>query len=128
MGLMGLVFAVYGVSLMGLFLHDQDPSQRQNAIEMSAPVVWVLALWQLGDALQVTYRHCLRATGDHKWVMWVGILMSWVLSVPLIAAVIFWWDGAIHHAWLAVSIEIYIGAWLFHRRWSGGRWRSKRLV
>ena len=128
MGLMGLVFISFGVSLMGLFLQDQDPQLRQEALEMSTSVVWVLALWQVGDALQVTYRHCLRATGDHTWVMWVGVLMSWVLSVPLIATVIFWIDGALHHAWLVFSVEIYVGAWLFHRRWKGEVWRTKRLV
>ena len=113
---------------MGLFLKDSNTNMQSHAIVLGTQVAWALALWQVGDAFQVTYRHCLRATGDHKWVMWIGILMSWVVNIPVVACTIFYFHGTIVHTWLAVAIEIYLGAWIFHRRWQSGVWKEKRLV
>ncbi|MBT3339872.1 MAG: MATE family efflux transporter [Planctomycetes bacterium] len=128
MCLMGVVFVVWGEELMGLFLKDSDPIVHAKAIEMGGMVAIAVAAWQFGDAFQITYRFCLRATGDHKWVMWAGILVSWLLNVPIIAATIFWFNGDVFHAWMAFTAEIYIGGWIFHRRWRSGVWKSKRLV
>ncbi len=128
MCLMGVIFVVWGEYLMGLFLKDGDLVEQAKALAMGGSVAIAVAIWQFGDAFQVTYRFCLRATGDHKWVMWCGILVSWILNVPIIAGVVFWLNGDVFHAWLAFTGEIYIGAWIFHRRWRSGVWKEKRLV
>ena len=125
---MALVFVFFGQSLMALFIKDPNPVLQKEALALSGLVALATAFWQVGDAIQVTYRHCLRATGDHVWVMRVGVLMSWILSVPLIACTIFWFKGTLFHAWVMMGVSIYFGAWIFHRRWKSGVWREKRLV
>jgi Na+-driven multidrug efflux pump len=125
---MGLIFLIWGEALMGLFLKESDPVLRDQILSMGGLVALAIAVWQIGDAFQVTYRHCLRATGDHKWVMWAGISLSWLLNIPIVAITIFWFEGTVFHSWLVFSVEIYFGAWIFHRRWKSGVWREKRLV
>lgn len=128
MCIMSLCFITFGEDLIGLFINDSDTSIQANTILIGGSVAWAMALWQVGDAFQITYRRCLRATGDHKWVMWIGILMSWIVNIPVIAITIFYFEGTIFHAWLAFAIEVYLGAWIFHRRWRSGAWKEKRLV
>lgn len=128
MGTMAVVFLVFGEQLIGLFINEPDPVLRADALRQGGAVAIALAVWQFGDAYQVTYRFCLRATGDHKWVMWAGIGISWILNVPLIAIAVFWFGGDLFHVWIVFSFEIYVGAWLFHHRWKGEKWKQMRLV
>ena len=86
------------------------------------------AIWQLGDSYQVAFRFGLRAAGDHHWVMYVGILCSWVLSVPLAWAVVHIFHGNLAHVWFSWTAEIFLGSAIFWWRWKSGAWRKKRLV
>ena len=103
---MAIVFIFFGQDLMALFIKDPDPILQKEALALSSLVAVATAFWQVGDAFQITYRRCLRATGDHLWVMKVGVLISWVLSVPLIALTIFWFNGSLFHAWIAMGLDL----------------------
>lgn len=128
MGLMALIFLLAGRQLVGLILKDDDPVQLEIALQLGAGVMAAAALWQLGDALQVVFRFALRATGDHRWVMATGILCSWVLSLPLVAFVVFKLNGDVTQVWLVWAAEIFIGDAIFIWRWRSGTWRQRRLV
>jgi len=127
MGFMGLMYFLFGEQLVGVYIKADDPNFAQ-VVALGGKVMVAAAIWQLGDALQVAYRFGLRAAGDHRWVMWTGILVAWVLSVPLAWLVIHLFDGDLVHVWLVWTAEIFIGGGIFWRRWRSGKWRSKRLV
>lgn len=128
MGAMALLFLLAGRQLVGLIVRDEDPAALAMALQLGAGVMAAAALWQLGDALQVVFRFALRATGDHRWVMATGILCSWVLSLPLVAMVVFWFDGDVTDVWLVWAAEIFVGDAIFIWRWRSGAWRTRRLV
>lgn len=125
---MGVIFVVFGKWLMTPFIHHEDPQIESETIALAASVMAVAGLWQFGDAFQILYRFSLRAAGDHRWVMWVGILCSWVLSVPLAYIAMVYMKGNVPTVWLMWSAELYVGAWIFRRRWKSGVWHRKRLV
>jgi MATE family multidrug resistance protein len=125
---MGLLFLAFGEWIMGQFLHNDDPAVQAEAVRLGAAVLAVAAAWQIGDSFQICYRFALRAAGDHRWVMWVGIGCSWLMSAPLAAAAVFWIRGDLTTVWWMWSAEIYLGALIFGRRWAGGKWMEKRLV
>lgn len=128
MGVMSVLFFFFGDSIVSWYLDADDP-QFDEAVSLGKWVMIAAAIWQLGDALQIAFRFGLRAAGDHKWVMYIGILCAWLLSVPICWAVIKWWPGAtLTHVWLAWTAEIFIGSWIFYRRWKSGGWKTKRLV
>ena len=124
----GLICLIFGDWSMGQFLHNDDPETQAEAIRVGAAVLAVAAAWQIGDSYQICYRFALRAAGDHKWVMWVGIACSWLMSAPLAAAAVFWIKGGLTTVWWMWSAEIYLGALIFGRRWAGGKWMKMRLV
>lgn len=128
MGVMSILFFFFGDHIVSWYLDADDP-QFAEAVALGKWVMVAAAIWQLGDALQIAFRFGLRAAGDHKWVMYIGILCAWLLSVPICWAVIEFLPGAtLTHVWLAWTGEIFIGSWIFYRRWKSGGWKTKRLV
>ncbi len=125
---MGLLFFAFGESIMGLYLRNEDPETLADAIQIGGAILGVAAVWQFGDAFQICFRFALRAAGDHYWVLWVGILCSWLLSAPLAALAVFVLKGDVVLVWWLWSIEIFAGSLIFALRWKGGKWVQKRLV
>lgn len=125
---MGVIYLIFGRDLAGIFLKNDDPELLDYALNLGKGVMAACALWQLGDAFQVAFRFALRAAGDHIWVMWTGILCTWLLSIPLAWAVVYWFNGNVIHVWFTWSAEIFVGAAIFLWRWNSGAWMKKRLV
>lgn len=128
MALMSLVFLLFGREMVAVFLKDDDPLRLEQALNLGAGVMLAAALWTTGDALQITFRFALRATGDHHWVMWTGILCSWLLNFPLAWWVVFVLDGDVAQVWLMLAAEVFGGGAIFVWRWRSGAWMRKRLV
>jgi len=128
MSSMALVYLIFGRELAGLFLHNDDPEILEHALDLGQGVMAACALWQLGDALQVAFRFALRAAGDHIWVMWTGILCTWLLSIPLCAWVVYVYHGDVAMVWYMWGAEIFVGGFIFLWRWNSGAWMKKRLV
>jgi MATE family multidrug resistance protein len=125
---MALIYLVFGRELAGIFLKDEDPVALNHALDLGKGVMAACALWQLGDAFQVAFRFALRAAGDHVWVMWTGILCTWLLSIPLALAVVYIFHGNVVHIWFTWAAEIFVGSGIFLARWHSGAWMKKRLV
>lgn len=128
MSAMGLVYLIFGRELAGIFLVNEDPDKLEHALRLGKGVMAACALFQLGDAFQVAFRFALRAAGDHYWVMWTGILCTWLLTIPLAWAVVYLFGGTVVHVWYCWSAEIFVGAGIFLWRWQTGTWMKKRLV
>ncbi len=124
----GLLFWVLGEHIMHLYVRGGDPELQAQTIALGRRLLLVAAVWQLGDAFQIVYRFALRATGDHTWVMWVGLGCAWVVSAPMAAFGVFVLDGDVVTVWWLWNAEIYIGALIFLYRWKNGKWKLKRLV
>lgn len=77
MGLMGIVFFMMPAKLVGLFTDDPDVLRVGQRL-----ILWA-ALFQLTDAVQVVIGSALRGAGDTKFVMWSGIIGSWLVFVPI---------------------------------------------
>jgi len=125
---MALVYLLFGRELAGIFLKNDDPEQLEIALTLGKGVMAACALWQLGDAFQVAFRFALRAAGDHWWVMWIGVLCTWLLSIPLAYLVVFVFHGNVVHVWFTWATEIFVGSGIFLWRWRTGTWMKKRLV
>jgi Na+-driven multidrug efflux pump len=77
MGLMGILFFMVPEKLVSLFTDDQE------VIRVGRRLILWAALFQLTDAVQVVLGSALRGAGDTKFVMWSGIIGSWLVFVPI---------------------------------------------
>jgi MATE family multidrug resistance protein len=91
---------------------------------LAVRLLYVAAAFQLIDAANMVARGTLRGTGDVKYTAYVGIALAWVVTPPLTWLLCFKADLGAFGGWLAITIEIGIGAFLFWRRLWRGSWRA----
>ena len=69
----------------------------------------------------------LRGIGDTKYVMLTQCAVEAFLRLPLIFAVAAL-SNSVYLLWLTMPLDLGLTAYLFIRRWTGGKWRSIRLT
>jgi putative MATE family efflux protein len=124
----GACFVIFREELGNMSINNDDPVEYAKAMRLSSGVLIAAAIWQLGDVFQIAFRFALRAAGDHVWVMWAGILCTWLLAMPVAYVVVFVFDGDVADVWMAWNVEIFVGSGFFVHRWRSGKWAEKRLV
>jgi MATE family multidrug resistance protein len=118
MAVCGLVFALFGGLLARFF--SSDPIVMQNA----RLLLFVAALFQVLDAVNIVLRGALRGAKDVRAVMVVGVFAVWSF-LPTSAFVLgkLCGLGAVG-GWLGFVGETVVAATLFWLRWKRGGWRK----
>lgn len=114
--------AVGGRAFVGAF--SADPA----VIALAASVlVWSLAL-EPGRAFNLVVINALRAAGDARFPLWVGLLSTWGIAAPLA------WLFGLHFGWglvgiwWALSIDEWVRGLAMLARWRSRAWVGKALV
>ena len=117
-----LIFVLGAVPLLRLFTSDLQVQA------VGVHLLYVAAGFQLFDAANIVARAVLRGTGDVRVPALLAICSGWSF-VPGLT-----WFWGIHHGfgavggWLALTVDISVGASLFWWRLSRGHWlRAARL-
>lgn len=123
-----LLGTAYGLlfSVMVVVLGDQVASalagrdRELGAVATTLMHVSLLFLWS--DAANVVGRGVLRGASDVKWAARVAVITSWVTTPPLawLLGIHLEWGAA--GGWLALAIEIGVGAGIFWARIVRGGW------
>jgi multidrug resistance protein, MATE family len=133
MGGMGLLLALSGRWVLPLFVNAMDP-QSAAVITLGLPLLWIAALYQFFDGLNLGSGFCLRGAGDAAVPAILTIACSWLVFVPVAHMLSFapgqgWTDRlpqygwGVTGGWLAVLLyAVLIGAALF-LRWRSRSWQ-----
>ena len=122
MGSIGLGVFVWRQPLAALFTRDQAVGR------LSAHLLLFVALFQVFDAVGLIAMGVLRGAGDTRWPMVVGVVLNWVLFVPVAGLVIVAWQGGVTGGWsTALGYAIMLGVVLLYRVWRGD-WQHRALV
>jgi len=123
MGGVGLLFVVLGGPLISLM--NDDP-------EVIAAGVWVLlgaAIFQVFDAMCITYTNSLRGAGDTRWPAVMFFLCCWVIFIGGgIGVARLFPEWGLIGPWAMCTLYIIVLGLLLQARWRGGRWRAIRLT
>jgi MATE family multidrug resistance protein len=134
MGLFGVLVAAAAPWLLPLFVAAGDP-HAADVVRLGATLLWLAALYQAFDGLNIGSSFCLRGAGDVRVPALVVLVLAWGLFMPLAHMLTFaagqgWVDGLPQAGWGAaggwVAAVIYcmaLGVSLF-LRWRSGAWRS----
>ncbi len=113
-----LILLLRAHQIAGFF--GDDLGVRKTATNL----LYMAALFQLGDAFNIVARGMLRGTGDVRFAAIVGVLISWLALPPLT-----WFFG--HHlgmgaigGWFAITAEIFSAATILWWRLGRGGWRA----
>ena len=122
MGAVGLLFLLAREPLVSLF--NSDPA----VVAVGARVLIWAAVFQVFDAMAITYMNALRGAGDTKVPAAIMGVCCWVVFICggyAMAHFVPQWglDGV----WCACTSYIILVGLALMWRWYGGRWRSIRL-
>ncbi len=122
MGGVGVLFVVGGYPLMWLF--NRDPA----VIYAGQLVLLGAAVFQVFDAMSITYMNALRGAGDTRWPAVAVFLCCWVIFVGggLLVRKLLPQVGLIG-PWVMCAVYIIVLGLLLRRRWRAGPWREIRL-
>jgi len=122
MGLAGAFMFLARRPLIGLI--SDDPAVIESGAQV---MVWV-AIFQLSDALCVTYTNALRGAGDTRWPALAVGLTCWGIFIGggfAMARLFPQWG--INGPWLMCTLYIVILGGLLYGRFRSGAWRAIRL-
>lgn len=124
MGSVGLTYLLFSTAFIGLFAGEEGSTLSQVGASMLA----LSAVWQVFDALGITFGEALRAAGDTAWCMAARIVLAWVVFVPLSLLLVRVFDGGVGALMGSMIAYLLLIALVFALRYVGGRWRSIDLV
>ena len=122
----GIVYIVFPGPLIGLF--ESEVGASTELLKVGAVMLGLCGVWQLFDAITMTFGEALRAAGDTAWPMAARVILAWFVFTPLAWYAVMVWHGGV--VTIMVSVIIYIavlGAVLAYR-FKSGRWRDIDLV
>lgn len=109
------VFALGATALASAFTSDPD------VIARAASLLYVAAIFQIGDAANIIARNILRGTGDVRFPAVVAVAMAWAIIPPVTYALGYAGQMGALGGWIALCLEIICGAVVFWSRlWRGG--------
>jgi MATE family, multidrug efflux pump len=114
-GVCGAVFAIFARPIAGAF------SQDVVLIGAAAQLLWVAAVFQVFDAMNIVARCVLRGTGDVRYPAVVSVVIAWVCTPPAALALGYGLGLGALGGWIGLCVEIMAGAailwWRLERRY-----------
>ena len=137
MGGIGILLAAVGPWILPLFTGSHDADAVATAA-LGTRLLWLAALYQVFDGLNLGSVLCLRGAGDVKIPAALVIPVSWLVFVPLAHALTFapgqgWLTflpqyglGAVG-GWIAVVVYVMLLGLTLFIRWRSAAWQRIRL-
>lgn len=121
MGLMGLGFLLFPRALAGVF--TRDPA----VLGLAEPLLRVMALYQVFDALNIVFRGALNGAGDTRFTLFITVVGTWVLFIPGTWLAAFVLRGGLLGAWAGAIAYLVLAGVSFSLRFRGGGWKEIRV-
>lgn len=119
----GFLFTVFPGVFVNIFGSGHSADYAE-ILARSRPVMKVLAVFVLFDALAMIYADALRGAGDTRFQMLGASAASWLLFVPGIWYISHYAGGDLIHAWAWGAFYVFLLAVFFTLRFRSGLWRK----
>lgn len=108
--------------LMGLF--TQDP----EVLRLGTQVLLLSMVLETGRTINIVLINSLRAAGDAKYPVWIGMASMVGMSLPLGYVLVFLLDLGLAGVWLAIAADEWCRAVIMSLRWRSRKWEQHALV
>lgn len=123
MGLMGAAMALGREPLLRFFTGDAE------VIAIGGTVLIWCAVFQVFDAMAITYSNALAGAGDTRIPGLALIACSWIVFIGGSLAFAHWGPGwGMHGPWIACAAYIALLGILLERRFRAGGWAKMRVI
>ena len=126
MALVGLSYILFPRPFMEIF--SSEGAKGSGLLEVGVLMLGLSGIWQLFDAVGLTFTEALRAAGDTTWPMNARIVLAWLVFTPLAWVSVRVLHGGPTAAILSVIFYIALLALILAYRFRSGVWRRIVLV
>jgi MATE family multidrug resistance protein len=125
--LVALLYVLAPETLVWPFQTQHDADRWTEVVARVPLLLRFVAVYCLFDSLNIVFSFALRGAGDTRFVMWVGIGLSWpIMVLPSWAAAEFAWG--MYWAWGFASLYIIILSATYLARFRQGHWRHMLVI
>lgn len=120
--IMIIVITLFREGLMGMFTNDAE------IIRLGAQVLLLSIVLETGRTINIVLINSLRAAGDAKYPLWIGMFTMVGISLPLGYYLVFQLDLGLAGIWLAIAADEWLRAFIMFFRWRSRAWEKHALV
>ncbi|CAM4036418.1 MATE family efflux transporter [Paenibacillus alkaliterrae] len=113
---------VFREPLMRMFTDDEE------IIRLGINVLLLSIVLETGRTINIILVNSLRASGDAKYPLWIGMGSMVAMSLPLGYFLIFYLDLGLAGIWLAIAADEWVRAFIMFFRWRSRAWEKHALV
>ncbi|GAA0497096.1 MATE family efflux transporter [Salinibacillus aidingensis] len=117
-----IIFAFFGENLMQIF------TNKEGIIAGGAMLLVIGIILQPGKTFNLVIISALRAAGDAKFPVMMGILSMWGISVPLAYILGVHLEFGLIGVWIAMLVDEWFRGIIMLFRWRSRKWEKKALV
>lgn len=117
-----LVFSIFSKQLLSIF------TTNENIIALGSMLIWITIILEPGRAFNIVIISSLRATGDVKYPIIIGIIVMWGVAVSLSYILGIQFGLGLIGVWIAFTIDEWIRGLLMLKRWTSRVWMTKSFV
>lgn len=103
-------------------------TENLEVIKLGANVLLLSIVLETGRTVNMILVNALRASGDAKFPLWVGIFTMIGMSLSLGYLFVFKLDMGLAGIWLAIAADEWIRAIIMSLRWRSRAWEKHALV
>ncbi|MBW5446135.1 MATE family efflux transporter [Cohnella sp. CFH 77786] len=116
------VASVFRHELIGMFTKDA------NIIAVGASIFLLSVVLEPGRTFNIVIINSLRAAGDARFPVLMGVLSMWGVSVPLAYALGVHYGIGLIGVWIAFAVDEWLRGIIMLLRWRSRAWEKKALV
>ncbi|USK34752.1 MATE family efflux transporter [Bacillus sp. F19] len=117
-----VVFSISTDFLFGIFTSNQE------ILQIGATILLLTIILEPGRAFNLVIISALRATGDVKFPVYMGILSMWGISVPLAYLLGIHFELGLAGIWVAFIADEWLRGILMLIRWRSKVWVNKGFI
>lgn len=126
MGSVALIYLTCSAFLMGWF--RPEGVSGAALVEVGAGMLALSAVWQLFDALGLTFGEALRAAGDTAYCMLLRVVLAWTVFMPAAWYTVRVMNGGTTAVMISLILYLVLIAVGLALRFASGKWRNIDLV
>ncbi|WNS42466.1 MATE family efflux transporter [Paenibacillus sp. MMS20-IR301] len=116
------VVILFRVPLMGMF------TDNETIVMLGAQVILLSFFLETGRTCNLVIINSLRASGDAKFPVYMGLISMVCLSLPLGYFLVFTLDLGLAGVWLATAFDEWLRAVIMYFRWKSRAWEKHGLI
>ncbi|MBI1390206.1 MAG: MATE family efflux transporter [bacterium] len=125
-----LVYFLFPGVLIRLFLMETpaDGAAYAAIYQYGTKILMFVAIYQVFDAMIITFSGALRGAGDTFFSMWISVFCVWLIFVPGEYFILVWLERGVMTAWGWATVYIALIGVIFMLRFRHGYWKTIELI